>query len=299
MKSFITTSAPNPNTQGQSVQPQWIFFNSKSVSNTSHTFEVNDQPVYLEGYNFSEDDTVTVKMVSSTGLTEDYKPIRGTVQLTIDRTKVRIDYPGVYQLVFSGDNVANVTVLGYPGTMSHESISELAAAIDFIVSQGAGGAGADQQVIYNKAGKWASSQYLKFDDSQNKLTLGKYGAGAIGKFVLNGSFTGQVINGISLTAPTEIAVSDFTYMEVTPTGSGAIGSLQPAINLITPPSEDFQAVFILNAGAIACPVKDNWAGASDAKYKIDCGGSDGSIPAKRGCWFVYSVGLQRWHMGAY
>ncbi|MGH7744838.1 MAG: tail fiber domain-containing protein [Candidatus Dormibacteria bacterium] len=134
--SVVTTSVPTANSGGQGILQQSIFFNHNSVSNFSKIFEVNQEPFYIEAYNFGATDIVTVQMVSyANGIATytNYQPVYGLVQLTNNRTKIRLDFPGSYRLIYSGPGVAAIIVVGFAATMTHESISGMQEAIQDIV----------------------------------------------------------------------------------------------------------------------------------------------------------------------
>jgi hypothetical protein len=119
--NFENNAAETANTL---AKPQ-IFFSSKSGSSISTTFEVNKEPWYVEAFNLDVNDTVTVQQVAGPGsgtFFKDYQPGAVKLQLTATRTKVRIDWPGQYRLVFAGTSVTAVYVLGFPGTMTQETI---------------------------------------------------------------------------------------------------------------------------------------------------------------------------------
>jgi hypothetical protein len=129
--SIETASAPQANTAGKVD----ILFDSNSVSNTSPIFNVNKDPYYIEAYNLGNSDIVTVQMVTDSPggpLSDAYKPFYGPKQLTNINNKLRIDYPGIYSLLYSGPSVASITVKGFAGAMTHESTSELAEALNAI-----------------------------------------------------------------------------------------------------------------------------------------------------------------------
>jgi hypothetical protein len=146
--------------------------------------------------------------------------------------------------------------------------------------------------VFNGSTSVGDDAQFTWDTSSNKLTLGSYGGGANGALVVNGRTVGQSQSGISLTAATEVDPGDITFLELTPSGSGALGSLKHDLAS----SEDSRVLYVLNSGSIALPVKDQWSSATLAAYKIDCGGSDGSIPAKGVSVFNYSTVDSRWHM---
>lgn len=127
-KNFVT-HAQNGKPDQPGSDNQSVFFDATSVTNYSFTFDVNDQPWYLQAFNLAENDTVTVQMVSGSGsgvFFGDLYQIGILVQLTATNNKIRVDMPGRYRLVFGGDAVNAIRVTGFPATMTQESIGVLA-----------------------------------------------------------------------------------------------------------------------------------------------------------------------------
>ncbi|MGH7744837.1 MAG: hypothetical protein ACREQ5_08510, partial [Candidatus Dormibacteria bacterium] len=130
-------SSPVPNTPGQETQQPYVFFNNKSISDFSSTFDVDQQPWYIQAFNLGVNDTITVEIVSGVGSGTsfvNYQLFNTLVQLTSSRNKIRIDYPGRYRLVYAGtDNVNTILCVGYPGTMTQESNGVLLEALAALV----------------------------------------------------------------------------------------------------------------------------------------------------------------------
>lgn len=135
---ILTVSAASSNPPGQ---PK-IFFDAKSTSSTSATFLVNKEPWYIEVYNLGGGDTVTVQQVMGSGsgtVFKTFSPLNVPYKLTATQSKIRIDWPGYYRLVFVGAAVNAITCAGFEGTMTHESV--------FGVSPANGGPGANAVVV--------------------------------------------------------------------------------------------------------------------------------------------------------
>lgn len=132
--SFDTAAAPTANTVGAPI----VFFGPASAHNYSPTFLVNKEPLYLEVFNLFADAAVTVQRGAGPGsgtYFENFILGGSTVQLTLANSKIRIDWPGVYRVIYQahgagvsgaetpdGDvNSAAIYCIGYPGTMTQES----------------------------------------------------------------------------------------------------------------------------------------------------------------------------------
>ena len=131
----ITNTTPAtlaPFAAGDNSKTYNQFFTTSSTSNTSHTFVVGTEPIYLEAYNLGMTDTITVQIATSTdsGQFAPFCPIFGPMVLNTNRTKINIDWPGVYRLVHTGSSViGSFTVVGYSGTMTQERTTDLADAL--------------------------------------------------------------------------------------------------------------------------------------------------------------------------
>lgn len=107
------------------------FFSAVSTSNNSSTFVVNKEPFYVEVYNLASGDTVTVQQVAGAGsgaTFQNFAPLGVPYQLTPAQSKIRIDWPGYYRLVFSGASVNAITCVGFPATMTHDSVFGISPA---------------------------------------------------------------------------------------------------------------------------------------------------------------------------
>lgn len=134
-----TTAAAAPTNVANSEQAPLIFFGASSNSQTSQTFTVDQMPFYLSAFNLGSDDIVTVQQVWGQGSgveTAPFAPINGAVQLTQNRTKCRIDYPGRYQLYHTGSSsLGTFTVTGFGAVMTSEPISDIAEALSASLGQ--------------------------------------------------------------------------------------------------------------------------------------------------------------------
>lgn len=119
--------------------PQATLFDATSTSNNSITFDVNKEPYYVESFNLGGGDTITIQQVAGSGagaVFQNFAPLGVALQLTSTVSKVRIDWPGRYRLVFAGASVAAIYCIGHAGTMTHNTIYKTAAA-----QGGSGGGG--------------------------------------------------------------------------------------------------------------------------------------------------------------
>lgn len=128
-----TTAAAAPTNRGNSEQAEIIYFGRASNSQTSQVFTVDQMPFYLSAFNLGSDDTITVQQVFGQGSGVEvgpFAPIHGAVQLTQQRTKVMVDYPGRYQLVHAGSSaLGTFTVTGFAASMTSDPISDIAEAL--------------------------------------------------------------------------------------------------------------------------------------------------------------------------
>lgn len=118
---------------------QATLFDATSTSNNSITFDVNKEPYYVESFNLGGGDTITIQQVAGSGagvVFQNFAPLGVALQLTSTVSKVRIDWPGRYRLVFAGASVAAIYCIGHAGTMTHNTIYKTAAA-----QGGSGGGG--------------------------------------------------------------------------------------------------------------------------------------------------------------
>lgn len=134
-----TTAAAAPTNVGNSEQSQTIFFGRASNSQTSQVFTVDQMPFYLSAFNLGGDDTITVQQVYGSGSGVEvgpFAPVHGVVQLTQQRTKVMVDYPGRYQLLHAGSSALGVfTVTGFAASMTSDPISDIAEALSASLGQ--------------------------------------------------------------------------------------------------------------------------------------------------------------------
>lgn len=118
---------------GDDAKSQYIFFNQDSLSAISQTFQVNHSPFYIQAFSLADTDIVLVEQVTGDGSGVTYAPfcpVFGPVQLTPNRTKVRIDWPGRYRLSYSGSTgLGHFTTTGYEGSMFHESTMDMAEGL--------------------------------------------------------------------------------------------------------------------------------------------------------------------------
>ena len=140
-----TTAAAAPTNVANSEQAQTILFGRASNSQTSGVFTVDQMPFYLSAFNLGSDDIITVQQVYGSGSGFEvgpFAPIHGTVQLTQQRTKVMIDYPGRYQLFHTGSSaLGTFTVTGVAASMTSEPISDIAEALSASLGQFADNSG--------------------------------------------------------------------------------------------------------------------------------------------------------------
>jgi hypothetical protein len=128
-----TTAAAAPTNVGNSEQSQIILFGATSNSQTSGVFTVDQMPFYLSAFNLGSNDVITVQQVYGSGSGVEvgpFAPINGAVQLTQNRTKVMVDYPGRYQLFHTGSSaLGTFTVTGFAASMTSDPISDIAEAL--------------------------------------------------------------------------------------------------------------------------------------------------------------------------
>jgi hypothetical protein len=128
-----TTAAGAPTNIGNSQQSQIILFGATSNSHTSAVFTVDQMPFYLSAFNLGNDDIITVQQVYGSGSGVEvgpFAPVHGAVQLSQNRTKVMVDYPGRYQLLHSGSSaLGTFTVTGFAASMTSDPISDIAEAL--------------------------------------------------------------------------------------------------------------------------------------------------------------------------
>lgn len=108
-----------------------VLFSSRSTSDNSSTFNVTTQPYYIQAYELAEGDIVKVQIATGTGsgsIFADFSPLGKVINLTPDQNAIRIDWPGMYRLVFSGTAVTGVYVVGFQGTMTEHTTYGVAAS---------------------------------------------------------------------------------------------------------------------------------------------------------------------------
>lgn len=138
--NYNTIAGPTPNPGGAETQTGFVVFGPSSVSSTSAIYTVDQQPMYVQAYNLSLGDVVTVEMVNGTGasiVTTPLAPVFGNVVMNPNRTKIRIDYPGRYRFVHTGPSpISSLLVTGFMQTMTHEPTLDLATALFDVLSTG-------------------------------------------------------------------------------------------------------------------------------------------------------------------
>jgi len=138
MLNHVSHAAPSADNNPSELKKEQILFDSNSTSATSPTFSVNKDPVYIGCFNLSALDTFVIKMVTNVSPNEqyaDYCPVNGPITLSETLTKYRLDMPGRYALVYTGSsNYTSTIVKAFPGEMTHESNSQIAAALSSIAA---------------------------------------------------------------------------------------------------------------------------------------------------------------------
>lgn len=161
-----TTAAAAPTNVGNSEQSQIIFFGRAGNSQTSQVFTVDQMPFYLSAFNLGGDDTITVQQVYGSGSGVEvgpFAPVHGVVQLTQQRTKVMVDYPGRYQLLHAGSSALGVfTVTGFAASMTSDPISDIAEALSASLGQFANSS------AYNYINLGTVSESVSCDFSTNR-----------------------------------------------------------------------------------------------------------------------------------
>ncbi len=202
MTLTTVTAAGAPTNVANSEQKPLILFGDTSASQTSATFTVDQYPFYLAAFNLGSDDVVAVQQVWGSGSgveTAPFAPINGQVQLVQSRTKVRIDYPGRYQLVHTGSSpLGTFTVMGFNAVMAAEPIGDIAEAL-----------ASSLQTFQNKS-------------AYNYINLGTVGSPANLDFSINRAYK-MVIQGNFLTDIEVTALPkqpSFLYIKVTQPAGG-------------------------------------------------------------------------------
>jgi hypothetical protein len=130
------TASGAPTNIGNSGKSSIVLFGYQSTNSISPKFTVDQMPYYLSAFNLAAGDTIAIQQVSVDGTeTANFCPVFGPLQLSSNITKVRIDYPGIYQLVHSGPTpLGQFTVDGFAATMTDDNLSGLAQAIGQVVA---------------------------------------------------------------------------------------------------------------------------------------------------------------------
>lgn len=139
MLNHVSHAANGADNNPSEKRSEVILFDANSTSATSQTFSVNKDPVYIGCFNLSATDTFIIKMVTNVSPNEqyaDYCPVDGPITLSETLTKYRLDMPGRYALLYTGPgtNYTSTIVKAFPGEMSHESNSHIAAALTAIAA---------------------------------------------------------------------------------------------------------------------------------------------------------------------
>ena len=207
-----TTPAAAPANVINSEQSQLIYFGVGSVSQTSQTFTVDQQPYYLSAYNLGSDDVITVQQVYGQGSGTEvapFAPVNGAVTLNQNRTKVRIDHPGRYQLLHTGSSsLGTFTVAGGAAVMTSDPIGDLAAALYQIFTTLGGNITVTAPITLTGAGTTASPYIIGF---QAGTVVGSSSVSVTGA----GTAVSPYIVSVNASAPAGSAPPNF--VEVTAT----------------------------------------------------------------------------------
>jgi hypothetical protein len=131
------SAAAVPTNVGNSGVRAIVMFGPHSTSQTSATFNVDQFPFFISVFNLTNnDDVINIQQVSPDGTeVADYAPVFGPTQLTNKRTKIRIDHPGVYQLVHTGSTaLGQFTVTGFAAVMAVDTLTDLAQALALVIA---------------------------------------------------------------------------------------------------------------------------------------------------------------------
>lgn len=160
------TPAAAPTNVINSEQKQLVFFGVGSASQTSQTFTVDQQPFYLSAYNLGSTDVITVQQVFGQGSGTEvasFAPVNGAVTLNQNRTKVRIDHPGRYQLLHTGSSaLGTFTVAGGAAVMTSDPLGDLAEALYQIFTTLGGNITVAAPITLTGAGTTASPYIIGF-----------------------------------------------------------------------------------------------------------------------------------------
>lgn len=121
MQTNTSAAGLNPSPGSSNTQ---VFFDAKSGTNISSVFNVGVEPWYIQGFNMANGDKITVQIAAGPGsgaYFADYRPLGTPVVVTNQNTKLRLDQPGNYRLVFSGASVNAIFCNGFAATGSETS----------------------------------------------------------------------------------------------------------------------------------------------------------------------------------
>lgn len=215
------TPAAAPTNVINSEQKQLVFFGVGSASQTSQTFTVDQQPFYLSAYNLGSTDVITVQQVFGQGSGTEvasFAPVNGTVTLNQNRTKVRIDHPGRYQLLHTGSSaLGTFTVAGGAAVMTSDPLGDLAEALYQIFTTLGGNITVAAPITLTGAGTTASPYVIGF---QANTVIGSSNITVTGA----GTTASPYVVSVNASAPAGSAPPNFVEVEgispITVSGNG-------------------------------------------------------------------------------
>lgn len=224
MITNITPSAA-PTNVINSEQKQLAFFGVGSASQTSQTFTVDQQPFYLSAYNLGSTDVITVQQVFGQGSGTEvasFAPVNGAVTLNQNRTKVRIDHPGRYQLLHTGSSaLGTFTVAGGAAVMTSDPFGDLAEALYQIFTTLGGNITVAAPITLTGAGTTASPYVIGF---QTGTVIGSSNITVTGA----GTAVSPYVVSVNASAPAGSAPPNFvevhTTVPVAVAGDGSAGN---------------------------------------------------------------------------
>lgn len=109
-------------------EPKNLLFGPTSLTNLSHTIQVDNAPIIVAAFNFDAHDRILVEMVDGEGAGRNFAPFcpRGAQEsLVYTRNVLPIAIPGRYRFVLDRDDssppsIGLVTVRYHEATMMHE-----------------------------------------------------------------------------------------------------------------------------------------------------------------------------------